>query len=217
MFFFLSSLGEGRYALEVTYDSGKIVEVIASAYRTLLKTVLTDKTAVITYGVGYIDGKIGTLFCNGPVHDHTILRFGEMLIEINMESRATVKILGHLFAVQVDLIEHGKLFIFNAIEIRIIDVARNEVAVFSVPLGVLYTEVLRHSVTFMTSEVMQFILFYFAGGGGSSKRVFTLDLLSLCHHRVQTVAYPYGSLSFSRSRCNYACALLSAKAEFQVN
>lgn len=35
-------------------------------------------------------------------------------------------------------------------------------------------------------------------------------LLSVLSLRVQTIASPYGVFSLSRSRCNYACALLPA-------
>ena len=61
--FFLSALGEVADALEVADDAGHVVNILAVADGTFFEITLVDMSAVVTDGVGYVEGKVVASFC----------------------------------------------------------------------------------------------------------------------------------------------------------
>ena len=67
MCFLLSALREVADTLQVADDAGHIVHILAVADGTLFQIPLVDVAAVVTDGVGYIEGEIVATFGGGHV------------------------------------------------------------------------------------------------------------------------------------------------------
>lgn len=123
------------------------------ALGTFRKPVLGNKTAIIANCVGNIVGKIRTLGFDGYIHETAVLRHGEMFIEVGVEGGAAVQIARHAVSMEDEFVKEVARFILDDIEVGVVAIAGNEVAVFLVPRGVFDTEIFCHSVALMTSQV----------------------------------------------------------------
>ena len=123
------------------------------ALGTFCKPVLGNKTTIIANCVGDIVGKIRTLGFDSYIHEAAVLRLGEMFIEVSVEGRAAIQIARHAVAMEDEFVKEVALFILDDIEVGVVAIAGNEVAVFFVPRGVFDTEIFCHSVALMTSQV----------------------------------------------------------------
>lgn len=121
------------------------------ALGTFCKPVLGNKTAIVANRVGNIVGKIRALGFDGYIHETTVLRLGEMFVEVGMEGGAAVQIARHSIAMEDEFIKEVACFILDDIEIGIVTIAGDEVSILLVPRSVFDAEVFCHSVTFLTS------------------------------------------------------------------
>ena len=144
--------------------------------------VLGNKTTIVADRVGNVVGKIWAFGFDGYVHEVAVLRLGEMLVEVCVEGGTAVQIARHSIAMEDEFIKKVACFILDDIEVGIVTIAGNEVAVFLVPRGVFDTEVFCHSVALMTSQNWR--------GRCFLERLDTFDLSSVCRHTVQTIARP---------------------------
>ena len=152
------------------------------ALGTFCKPVLGNKTAIIANRVGNIVGKIRALGFDGYIHETAVLRLGEMFIEVGVKGGTAVQIARHAVAMEDKLVKEIARFILDDIEVGVVAIAGNEVAVFLVPRSVFDTEVFCHSVALMTSQNWRERCFF--------ERLDTFDLSSVCRHTVQTIARP---------------------------
>lgn len=152
------------------------------ALGTFCEPVLGNKTTIIANCVGNVVGEIRALGFDGYIHEMAVLRLGEMFIEVGMEGGAAVQIARHAVAMEDELVKEVARFILDDVEVGVVAIAGNKVAVFLVPRGVFDTEVFCHSVALMTSQNWR--------GRCFLERLDTFDLPSVCRHTVQTIARP---------------------------
>lgn len=123
------------------------------ALGTFCKPVLGNKTAIIANCVGNIVGKIRALGFDGHIHEMTVLRLGKMFVEVGVKGGTAVQIARHAVAMEDEFVKEVACFILDDIEVGVVAIAGDKVAVFLVPRGVFDTEVFCHSVALMTSQV----------------------------------------------------------------
>lgn len=152
------------------------------ALGTFCKPVLGNKTAIIANGIGDVVGEIRTLGFDAYIHKLAVLRFGKVFVKVGVEGGAAVQIARHAVAMEDELVKEIARFILDDIEVGVVAIAGDEVAVFLVPRGVFDTEVFCHSVALMTSQNWR--------GRCFLERLDTFDLPSVCRHTVQTIARP---------------------------
>lgn len=131
------------------------------ALGTFCKPVLGNKTTIIANCVGNIVGKIWAFCFDSYVHETTVLRLGEMFIEVGMEGGAAVQIARHAVAMEDEFVEEVARFILDDIEVGIVAIAGDEVAVFLVPRGVFDTEIFRRDALSIKHEFLGARLFVF--------------------------------------------------------
>lgn len=112
-------------------------------------------SALITDRVRNIEREVRRTFTDRYLQKFFILRLRQMLRKIHMQRRAAVETIRIHPAMQPELLQNVARFIFYDVEIRIITIARHEVAVALVPFRILYTEIFCLSVTFMTNQYSQ--------------------------------------------------------------
>ena len=105
------------------------------AVGTLLEVALVDVAAVVTYGIGDVEGEVVAAFLGGDLQQVQVLLLGEVLVEVHVQGRASGEVLDIGGAVQLELVDDAERVVFNNIEIAVVAVAGYEVAVFTVPLG----------------------------------------------------------------------------------
>ena len=115
--------------------------------------VFGNKTTIIANRVRNIVGKIRALGFDGYIHETAVLRLGEMFIEVGVEGGAAVQIARHAVAMEDEFVKEVARFILDDIEVGVVAIAGNEVAVLLIPRGVFDTEIFCHSVALMTSQV----------------------------------------------------------------
>ena len=121
----------------------------------MIHAVFTNMTTLIANRIRNIERKIGTSGLNCILHKNFVLFFCKMFIKICVECTTAIKILCKLFSVKNELIYYICSFVLYNIEVTVIAVARNEVSIFSIPLGVLDTKIFSPSVTLMTNLFYQ--------------------------------------------------------------
>ena len=138
----LACLGEIADALEITNDASHIVDVLGMAVRTFMQIALVDGAAVVADGVGHVEGEVVATFARCHLEQLAILLFGEMLLEIHVESRTAREVLDIGSAMELELLDDVGVGILDDIEIAVVAVTRNEISVFPIPLGMLHAHIL---------------------------------------------------------------------------
>ena len=154
----LTGLREVRDALQVADDTSHVVHVLRVAVRALLQITLVNMAAVVADGVRDIEGEIVAAFLGCDLQQMQVLILGEMLLEVHVEGRATREVLDVGSAMQLELVEDGQRVVLYDIEVRVVAVAWYEVAVLTIPLGVLYTNVLGRNHLAVEHHVLRAIL-----------------------------------------------------------
>ena len=109
--------------------------------RTLLQITLIDGTAVIADGIGNVEREIVTSLLGSYLQKFHVLLLRQVLIEIHVQCRSTCQMLDVGCTVEFELVNHTQRLVLNDIEVGVIAVARHKVAILTVPLGMLHTNV----------------------------------------------------------------------------
>ena len=133
---------EIAYALQIADDAGHVVDILRLTFRTLVQIALVYVSAIVADGVGDVISEIVASFLCCHAEEVAILCLGEVLREVHVQSRATCEVLDVRCAMQLKLVDNVQAVVLNNIEIRVVAVARHEIAVLAVPLGMLHTHVL---------------------------------------------------------------------------
>ena len=138
----LSGFREIGNTFEIADDAGGIVHIFTAAFWAAVHIAFGDVSAVIADGIGNIDCPVGAAGFYGNIEKIPVLFFGQMLGKIEMQGGAAVQIAGHFAAVENEFID-GFCFVLDEIEIAVIAVARDNVAILFIPLCVFDTEIFR--------------------------------------------------------------------------
>ena len=142
---FLTGHREVAYTLHITDDTCQVVNVFAVTFRTFLQIVLADVAALIADCVRNIECEVVTSFLCSYTEKLCILCLGKMLLEIEVKSGSSSKMLDILAAVQTHLVNDIERLVLYDIEVAVVAVTRNEIAVFPIPLRMLYAYILRRN------------------------------------------------------------------------
>ena len=139
--FFASSAGEGGYAFQVADDAGAVVDVVAAAGGTGVQGAFVDMAAFVADGDAHVHAEVVAAGLRGDVQERAVAGFGQGFVEVQVQRGATVEPVHQFFAVQQEFIERIDFFVFDNVEIGVVAVAADFVAVGFVPFGVFHAEV----------------------------------------------------------------------------
>ena len=146
------------------------------AMRTLLEIALVDVAAVIADGVRHIEGEIVATLLGCHLQKLAILLLGQVLLQVHVQGRTACKMLDIRGAMELELLDDVCIRVLHDIEIAVVAIAGNEIAVFPIPLGMLHSDVLgRYHLA-----VEQHIL-------GAIELVILLDKPENCLHKLQVI------------------------------
>lgn len=143
-FFLLTILGEGRDALAVADNPGRILDVFGTTDRTGIQSIGGMRPTIVTTGRLDVGGPVGcaVLGCQLSQPQKEVLP-GEAC-QVQMKCRATVKGVGDLPTMQLELVRDRGSVGFREVEIGIVDPApltlSVEQIVLGIPFGVLHTK-----------------------------------------------------------------------------
>lgn len=123
--------------------------------------VLGNKAAIVADGVGDIVGEIWAFCFDSYVHKLAVLRFGKVFVKVGVEGGAAVQIARHAVAMEDEFVKEVARFILDDIEVGVVAIAGNEVAVFLVPRGVFDTEIFRRDALSIKHKFLGARLFVF--------------------------------------------------------
>ena len=138
----LACLREIAHSLEIADDAGHVVDVLGMAMRALLEIALVDVAAVIADGVRHIEGEIVATLLGCHLQKLAILLLGQVLLQVHVQGRTACKMLDIRGAMELELLDDVCIRVLHDIEIAVVAIAGNEIAVFPIPLGMLHTDVL---------------------------------------------------------------------------
>ena len=141
----LASLREVAYALEVTDDTRQIVDILGVADRTLLEVTLVNMAAIVADRIRNVICEIVAAFMSGDAKELTILLLRQMLVEVHVQRGAAGKVLDVGSAMELELVKDAQRVVFYYIEVAVVAVARHEIAILTIPFGVLDTDILRRN------------------------------------------------------------------------
>lgn len=104
--------------------------------------MLTDVSAVVADRIGDIEREVVAPLLGSHLQQMSILLLAKVLIEIHVESGASSKVLDVGFAVEFELVDDVGVGVFDNVEVTVVTVSGDHVAIFLIPLGVLYAHVL---------------------------------------------------------------------------
>ena len=108
--------------------------------------MFADVSAIIANCIWNIERKITAASFDCSMHKTQILFFSKMFFEISVQCLAAIKIFCEFITMKNELVYQISSRIFYTIEIAVIAVAWNKIAIFFVPLSVFNTEIFCQSV-----------------------------------------------------------------------
>ena len=153
----LACLGEIADTLEIANDAGHIIDILGMAMRTLFEIALIYSATVIADSVGHVEREVVAAFTGCHLEQLAILPFGEVLLKIHVESRTACEMLNIGSAMELEFLYDVGVGILDNIEIAVLAVARNEVAVFPIPLSMLYAHILGRNHLAVEEHVLRAI------------------------------------------------------------
>ena len=115
-------------------------------------------TAVVADGVGDVEGEIVAAFLGSHLQQMLVLLFGEVLLEVHVEGGTTREMLDVRSAMELELVEDGQRVVFDHVEIAVVAVAGHEIAVLTIPLSVLHTDILGRDHLAVEHHILRAIL-----------------------------------------------------------
>ena len=128
------------------------------AVRALLEVALVDIAAVVADGVGDVEGEVVASLLGCHLQQMQILLLGEVFLKVHVEGGATGKVLDVGSTMELELVDDGQRVVFNHIEIAVVAVAGHKVAVLTIPLGVLHTDILGRDHLAVEHHVLRAVL-----------------------------------------------------------
>ena len=110
--------------------------------RALLEVALVDIAAIVADSVGDVEGEVVASLLGCHLQQMQILLLGEVFLKVHVEGGATGKVLDVGSTMELELVDDGQRVVFNHIKIAVVAVAGHKVAVLTIPLGVLHTDIL---------------------------------------------------------------------------
>ena len=115
---------------------------MAVAFRTFLKVMLAYMSACVADGVRDVECKVVASLDSRNLEKLTVLSFGKMLLQIEMEGGTSCQVFYVFASVQAHLVDYVQRLVFYNVEIAVIAVTRNSISVFLIPFCMLYTDIL---------------------------------------------------------------------------
>ncbi len=158
--FLLTHLAERRDPLEVTDHPGQVIKIVASALRTDLESVLADVPAIVADRVAAVECEVVGAVVGGGLQQLPVLVLGQVLSDVHVESRTSVKMLDIVIAMELELVDHREGVVLRVVEVRAVHVVlrRHIVTVLLVPLVVLAGEVLAGNELSVEHRVRSLVL-----------------------------------------------------------
>ena len=138
---FAPSATECGYTLQVADHSGAVVDVVRTAGGTGVQSAFVDMAAFVADGDAYVHAEVVAAGLRGDVQERAVAGFGQGFVEVQVQCGAAVEPVHQFFAVQQEFVERVDFFVFDDVEIGVIAVAADFVAVGFVPFGVFHAEV----------------------------------------------------------------------------
>jgi hypothetical protein len=101
--------------------------------------VLAYIAAIVANSIADIISEVWAINFPSNIHKNSILLFREVIRQVHMQRAAAIAPTSEIFAVQLELTKYIGMFIFNYIEVAVINITRNPVTIFAVPFCVLYS------------------------------------------------------------------------------
>ena len=117
-----------------------------------------DMTAVVADGVGDVECEVVTAFLGGHLQQLQVLLLREVLLEVHVEGGTTREVLDVGRTMEFELVEDGQRVVFDHVEVTVVAVAGHEVAVLTIPLGMLHTDVLGRDHLAVEHHVLRAVL-----------------------------------------------------------
>ena len=154
----LAGLREVGDALQVADDAGHVVDVLRVAVGALLQVALVDVAAVVADGVGNVEREVVAALLGSHLQQLAVLLLREVLLQVHVEGRSAREVLNVGRTVELELVDDGERVVLDDVEVGVVAVARHEVAVLAVPLGVLHADVLGRNHLAVEHHVLRAVL-----------------------------------------------------------
>ena len=138
---FASSAGEGGYAFQIADDAGAVVDVVAAAGGAGVQGAFVDVAAFVADGDAHVHAEVVAAGLCGDVQQRAVAGFGQGFVEVQVQRRAAVEPIHQFFTMQKEFVERVDFFVFNDVEIGVVAVAADFVAIGFIPFGVFHAEV----------------------------------------------------------------------------
>ena len=138
---FAPSATECGYTLQIPDHSGAVVNIVAAAGRTGVQSAFVNMAAFVADGDAHVHAEVVAAGLRGDVQERAVAGFGQGFVEVQVQRGAAVEPVHQFFAVQQEFVERVDFFVFNDVEIGVIALAADFVAVGFVPFGIFHTEV----------------------------------------------------------------------------
>ncbi len=114
--------------------------------------------ALVADGVGDVEREVVATFLSCHAEQLLVLLLGEVLLEVHVEGGTAREVLDVWCAVQLELVDDVERVVLYDVEVGVVAVARYEVAVLAVPLGVLDADVLGRNHLAVEEHVLGAVL-----------------------------------------------------------
>ena len=114
---------------------------MAAAGRTGVQSAFVNMATFVADGDAHVHAEVVAAGLRGDVQQRAVAGFGQGFVEVQVQRGAAVEPVHQFFAVQQEFVERVDFFVFDDVEIGVVAVAADFVAVGFVPFGVFHAEV----------------------------------------------------------------------------
>lgn len=97
--------------------------------------------ALATERIRNVEGQIIAAGIDCRVQQESVLILFQMLIQIDVAGRASIKIAGEIPAMELQLVQHIDFRIFDGEKVTVVAIARDKQLILAIPCGILDAEV----------------------------------------------------------------------------
>ena len=128
-------------AFQIADDAGAVVDVVAAAGGACVQSTFVDVAAFVANGDAHVHAEVVAAGLCGDVQQRAVAGFGQGFVEVQVQRRAAVEPIHQFFTMQKEFVERVDFFVFNDVEIGVVAVAADFVAIGFIPFGVFHAEV----------------------------------------------------------------------------
>ena len=139
--FFATTATECGHAFQIADDAGAVVDVVRTAGGTGVQGTFIDMAAFVADGDAHVHAEVVAAGLCGDVQERAVAGFGQGFVKVQVQRGAAIKPVHQFFTVQQEFVERVDFFVFDDVEIGVVAVAADFVAVGFVPFGVFHAEV----------------------------------------------------------------------------